>query len=188
MFIENNYIPSQPSFVNQFLLFSDKLSFSLIILEAVLCTCFSLNSLNSSFFGMWITRVAHRAPKDISAVSHALCLVQLPLLNITCDKIAHSCLPSPQTDALPSSTCISHPPVTTTALHCSISSLFSDLLLIISVLLYGNAHKICLISMLLNCFHTFFAESTNINSAESDWLWNRSLRIPVFTSFQPLAK
>lgn len=166
MFIENNYIPSQPSFVKQFLSFSDKLSISLIVLEAVLCTCFSLNSLNSSCFGMWITGVAHRVPKDISAVPHAPCLVQLPLLNITCDKIAHSCLASPQTDALPSSACVSHPPHTTTALHCSISSLFSILLLIISVLLCVNAHKICLISILLNCLHTFFAESANINIAE----------------------
>lgn len=75
MFIENNYIPSQPSFVKQFLFFSDKLSISLIILEAVPCTCFSLNSLNSSFFGMPITRVAHRAPKDISAVLRVSCAI-----------------------------------------------------------------------------------------------------------------
>lgn len=90
MFIENNYIPSQPSFVRQFFFFSDKLSVSLIILETVLCTCFGLNSLNSSFFGMWITRVAHKVSKDISAVPSALCPVPLPLFNIACDKTPHS--------------------------------------------------------------------------------------------------
>lgn len=102
MFIENNYIPSHPSFVKQFL-FLAKPSIFLIILETVLCTCSSLNSLNSSFLGMWITRVPtglHRIFKQFSAQ----CLVQLPLLGISCDKIAHSCLPSCQTDALPSST------------------------------------------------------------------------------------
>lgn len=46
MFIENNYTASQPSFVEHFLFVSDKLSISLMILEAVLCTCFGLNSLN----------------------------------------------------------------------------------------------------------------------------------------------
>lgn len=166
MFIENNYIPSQPSFVRQFFFFSDKLSVSLIILETVLCTCFGLNSLNSSFFGMWFTRVAHKVSKDISAVPSALCPVPLPLFNITCDKTPHSCLPSPQTDALPSSACMSHPPLTTTALHCSISPLFSNLLLIISVLLYGNAHRLCLMSISLKCLHTFFDVSININIAE----------------------
>ena len=164
MFIENNYIPSQPSFVKLFL-FSDKLSITLIILEDDLCNYFSLNSLNLSFFWMWISRAAHRAPKDISAVPHATCLVQLPLLIITCDKIAHSSLPSPLTDALPSSACVSHPPLATVAFHCSISSVVTTLLVIIGVLFYGNAHKLCLISILLNCLHTFFAESNKINIA-----------------------
>lgn len=102
MFIENNYIPSQPSFVKQFL-FLAKVSISLIILENVLCTCSSLNSLNSSFWGMCITRVPtgfHRTFQQFPAQ----CLVQLPLLSVTCDKIDHSCLPSHQIDALPPST------------------------------------------------------------------------------------
>lgn len=101
MFIENNYIHSQPSFVKQFL-FTAKVSISLIILEMVLSTCSSLNGLNLSFLRLWITRVPtglHRTFQELSVQ----CLVQLPVLSITCDKIAPSCLPSHQIDALPSS-------------------------------------------------------------------------------------
>ena len=85
MFIVNNYILAQSLFVKQFLFFSDKLYISLIILEPILCTCFSLNSINSSFFfffGMFVCvcvcvwheslKLPGGAAKGISAVPCAM--------------------------------------------------------------------------------------------------------------------
>lgn len=164
MFIENNYISSQPSFVKQFL-FLAKVSISLIILETVLCTCSSWNSLNSSFLGMWITRVPTGLHRTLQYFP-VQCLVQLSLLSITCDKTAHSCLPSRQINALPSSTWISYPSLTAAVLLCSISSLFSKLLLIIMFYCMVMLTRFVLSAYYLTAFKFFFAESTKTNIAE----------------------
>lgn len=79
------------------LLFSDQVSIFLIILESILCTCFSLCSTNSHliylFLRTWITGIAwwgckgHFRCGQCHVFSGSLCLLQLLLINITCGQI-----------------------------------------------------------------------------------------------------
>lgn len=160
MFIEDNYIPSQPSFVKQFL-FLAKVYISLIILETVPCTCSSWNSLNSSFLGMWITR----APQDTSVFPRALsCAITFAQYHLWQNS---SLMSSFSSNRCPPNFYLNFPSIPDYC--CPPLQYFIPFLQTpfnYHVLLYGDSHKLCLISILLNCLQILFAESTKTNIAE----------------------